>query len=192
MDIYRLKLSWDDQNPSKTYRSEINLCCQARAVISSHLLSELELMNIKQLVSASTSQSDTADENKSGDTPGRDTLVGTCRSHAMDLQSIPPASNLLTERVSVNCPAEFAVGSDADVAGKKFNTSLSCVHHCVNNVDPTSDLQIMFDRIILCLPKDKSDCFTARPAIPHFCKTKCVKHWLSVANECVSAVMQGL
>ena len=53
----RLKCLWDARNPSKSFRSENNLCCQARAVIHSKLLTEFELQAIEQSVSCQTSTS---------------------------------------------------------------------------------------------------------------------------------------
>ena len=44
----RLKTLWDNRNPDKSFRTENNLACQARAIINSKLLSDHELQDIQQ------------------------------------------------------------------------------------------------------------------------------------------------
>jgi len=44
----RLKEMWDSRNPAKSFRTVNNLCCQARNVIRSHLLTVIDLEELEQ------------------------------------------------------------------------------------------------------------------------------------------------
>jgi len=190
----RLKRLWDDRNPSKCYRSENNLCCQARAVTHSKLLTELELQAIQQSVSHQNPTSDehhdeavVTNHSNVSDSPEKtdnvnDSLEKTDYSNVND-------SPEKTDPVPDNAAA-LTASPITDIPTRQYDSLLSCVQYCASVADP--ELEQMFEKIIVFVEESGSGDISSRNPVPRVTDSKFVKDLTKLANRCINEIMIAL
>ena len=66
-----------------------------------------------------------------------------------------------------------------------FDAILSCVKSCTHSEIVTDELKSVFDQLCFCLSLTGSLDVRVRDALPRITKTKSVKHWIMLVNECL-------
>ena len=174
-----LKNLWDSRNSDKAFRTCSNLSCQARAELKSNLLSELELREAQQcMLTINTGLSVTGEDpelspsvqvNEVIDSHQSDHIITPNRGVPARLDS---AYNLLQPNI-----LEDGIHD--------FDAILSCVKSCTHSENVTDELKSVFDQLCFCLSLTGSLDVRVRDALPRITKTKSVKHWIMLVNECL-------
>lgn len=173
-----------------------NLCCQARSVIQSHLLTDLELEELQQvsqqqsmngeileLPLGSLSQEPVSNKQEELRQGSQQPSVNGC-----SLQEISDAVNVLTnDNMRVSSPLEHPIQHSSD-GENNFETLLLYVNQCLLSDDNTAELKTAFSQLNICLLEIGSLKFDIRQALPRVCETPTTRHWLTIVNDCINRV----
>ena len=192
----RFKDLWDIRNPDKSFRTMNNLCCQARNVIHSHLLTEAELKDLQQYplqqLDASVSvvllaTNDSGDElapppQEINNSVAHDSELLTLESDRVEVLTHQDQSPV-GESVSPSQTNELDNNSD------NFEFLLLCVNQCLSNGDVTLELKTVFSQLCVCLSEVGTLELDVRQALPRVVETSAVRHWLALINDCIHRIL---
>jgi len=169
---------WDSRNPAKVFRTMNNLCCQARNVIRTHLLTVIELEELEQEASHLDATAVAVDESGTVTPPEADDPVGAQVNETILNGATSQLLNDIQHSTDNVCNED------------KFRALVDCINQSLNHGDISPELISVFDQLHACLLEIGSVEFDIRHPLLRVTEMPVVKRWLSLVNDCIRHIVQ--